>query len=63
MTPSPDEMQHKLDELEDHIRRTREQAEADGLFPEHDPRHRKPTFADPDPAHSGDDEPPGTATG
>ena len=63
MAPDPDQMQHRLDELEEDIKRTREQAEADGLLPEDDPHHRKPTFADPDPEHSGDDEVPNDATG
>ena len=56
-------MQHRLDDLEADIKRTREQAEADGLLPEDDPEEREPTFANPDPAHPGDDEVPGQATG
>jgi hypothetical protein len=63
MAPTPDEMQHRLDELEDDIKRAREQAERDGLLPEDDAEDRKPTFADPDPEHPGADETPGTATG
>ena len=63
MAPSPDEMQERLDELGENIERVRDQAEADGLLPEDDPEDRKPTFADPDPGHSGDDEVPGDATG
>jgi hypothetical protein len=62
-TPSPDEMQERIDRLGDDIKRAREQAEADGLLPEDDPKDREPTFADPDPEHSGDDEVPSDTTG
>jgi hypothetical protein len=61
--PDTDEMQQRLDELGDDIDRVREKAEADGLLPEDDPEDREPTLADPDPAHSGDDELPNDATG
>jgi len=63
MAPTPDEMQQRIDELGEKIDRAREQAEADGLLPEDDPDERKPTLADPDPEHSGDEGMPGDATG
>jgi hypothetical protein len=63
MPSEPDDMQRRLDELGEDIERSRRQAEADGLLPEDDPHERKPTFADPDPEHDGDDELPGDAGG
>lgn len=63
MAPDPDQMQERLDELEEDIKRTREQAEADGLLPEDDPHQRKPTFADPDPEHSDGGGEPSDAAG
>jgi hypothetical protein len=63
MGSTPEDMQRRLDDLEENIDRAREQAEADGLLPEDDADERKPTLADPDPEHSGDEELPGDATG
>jgi hypothetical protein len=62
MAPTPDEMQRRLDELEQGIEDARKHAEADGLLPE-DEAERKPTLADPDPEQSGDEGVPGDATG
>lgn len=63
MGSTPEDMQRRLDELEENIDRAREQAERDGLLPEDDPSEREPTLADPDPEHRGDEELPGEAGG
>ena len=63
MAPDPDQMQDRLDELEEDIKQAREQAERDGLLPEDDPHERKPTFVDPDPEGSGEEGEPSDATG
>jgi hypothetical protein len=63
MTPTPEEMQHRLDKLAEDTAAAREQAERDGLLPEDDPDEREPTLANPDPATAGDEGIPGDATG
>ena len=63
MAPTPEEMQHRLDELAEGTAAAREQAERDGLLHEDDAEDREPTLADPDPAKQGDEGLPGDATG
>jgi hypothetical protein len=62
MTPDPDQMQDKIDDLKDGIDDARRKAEEHGTIPDSTP---EPTFIDPD----GDgnrndaDEDPGTTMG
>lgn len=63
MAPTPDEMERRLNELEEGIEAARRRAEADGLLPEEEPAEREPTLADPTPGEKGDEGLPGEATG
>lgn len=62
MTPDPDQMQEKLDDLEDRTAEARRTAEENGTIPDTTP---EPTFIDPDADGRRDDhdEDPGTTMG
>jgi hypothetical protein len=47
-----DDLEHRSEELKEHIDDARRKAQQDGLLP--DPEHHRPTFADPD--ADGEDE-------